>query len=205
MVGETINRFSQKVQGAGDESYWWGICGVLIAGATLANRLGADIDVLAMEEFLIQTFLHNRKIRSPEGTEGGSFENTETALTSFLNFYVGNGNRITVDRAFENRHIKVTGLRDPNMGRPIFVQISRDERKIWISKKAMRELPEPERDTAATGIQRAGEVLPRQGSTAHNGSRYRLFSTQELCLEIFVPIGQFEPLEQILVANGPSK
>ena len=42
MVGETINRFSQKVQGTGDESYWWGICGVLIAGATLANRLGAE-------------------------------------------------------------------------------------------------------------------------------------------------------------------
>lgn len=205
MVGETINRFSQKVQGTGDESYWWGICGVLIAGATLANRLGADLDVLAMEEFLIQTFLNNRKIRSTEGTEGGSFENTETALTSFLNFYVGNGNRITVDRAFENRHIKVTSLRDPNMGRPIFVQISRDERKIWVSKKAMREYlntNEVQPRQVFNGLEKffhAKEVRLTMGAGT-------VFSqTQELCLEIFVPVGQFEPLQQILVANGPSK
>lgn len=205
MVGETINRFSQKVQGTGDESYWWGICGVLIAGATLANRLGADLDVLAMEEFLIQTFLNNRKIRSTEGTEGGSFENTETALTSFLNFYVGNGNRITVDHAFENRHIPVKSLRDPNMGRPIFVQISRDERKIWISKKAMREYlntNEVQPRQVFNGLEKffhAKEVRLTMGAGT-------VFSqTQELCLEIFVPVGQFEPLQQILVANGPSK
>ena len=87
MVGDTINRFSQRVQGTGDESYWWGVCGVLIAGATMANRLGAEIDVIALEEFLVRMFLHNRKIRGSEGTEGGSYENTEQALTAFLNHY----------------------------------------------------------------------------------------------------------------------
>jgi hypothetical protein len=29
--------------------------------------------------------------------------------------------------------------------------------------------------------------------------------TQEACFEIFVPIGQFEPLQQVLVAQGPSQ
>ena len=139
LVGETTNRFSQKVQGTGDESYWWGICGVLIAGATLANQLGADIDVEAMEEFLVQTFLHNRKIRSIEGTEGGSYENTETALTAFLNHFVGSGNAIFVDQMYENRYIPVHHIFGPGLGKPIYVQIARDERKLVFSKRAFRE------------------------------------------------------------------
>jgi hypothetical protein len=203
LVGETINRFSQRVQGIGDESYWWGICGVLIAGATLANRLGAELDVEAMEEFLVQTFLHNRTIRSVEGTEGGSYENTEQTLTAFLNHFVGSGNVVFVDRMYESRYVKVNEVFPPNEGHPLYVQIARDERKIVISKRAFRE------------FMNKHEIQPRQvfnglvkffhakevRLTLGAGTVYA--QTQELCCEIFVPVGQFEPLQQVIYAHGP--
>ena len=205
MVGETINRFSQKVQGTGDESYWWGICGVLIAGATLANRLGAEIDVVAMEEFLVQTFLNNRKTRSVEGTEGGSYENTEQSLTAFLNFYVGSGNVLFLDRMFENRHIDIVALRRPEAGRPIYVQIARDERKLVFSKRAFREFMnkhEIQPRQVFNGLDKFFHAVEKR-VTLGAGTVHA--QTQELCFEIFIPIGQFEALQQVLASQGEPK
>lgn len=203
MVADTINHFSQRVQGTGDESYWWGICGVLIVGATLANRLGAELDVDAMEEFLVETFLRNRKIRGTEGTEGGSYENTEQTLTAFLNLFVGSGNTIFVDRMYESRYTAVHEVHKPDTGHPIYVQIARDERKLVFSKRAFRE------------FMNKNEIQPRQvfnglikffhakeaRLTLGAGTVYA--QTQELCIEIFIPVGQFEPLQQVLHAHGP--
>jgi hypothetical protein len=203
LVGDTINRFSQRVQGTGDESYWWGICGVLIVGAMLGNRLGAELDVAAMEEFLVQTFIYNRSTRSTEGTEGGSYENTEQALTAFLNLFVGSGNVIFVDRMFESRHVQVHEVFAPGLNHPLYLQVARDERKIVISKRAFRE------------FMNKNEIQPRQvfnGLTKFFhakemrltlGAGTTFAQSQELCLEIFVPPGQFEPLQQIIHAHGP--
>ena len=202
LVVETINRFSQNVQGTSDESYWWGICGVLIAGATLANRLGAEIDTPAMEEFLAQMFLYNRKIRGTEGTEGGSYENTETALTAFLNYYVGSGNVVFLDRMFEHRSIPITPLRSPGLGKPIYVQVVRDERKIIFSRRAMREYlnlntiqPRQVFNGLLKFFHAKEKRLTLGAGTVHA-------QTQELCFEIFVPVGQFELLQQVLSAQG---
>jgi hypothetical protein len=203
LVGETTNHFSQRVQGTGDESYWWGICGVLIVGATLANRLGAELDVDAMEEFLVETFLHNRKTRAVEGTEGGSYNNTEQALTAFLNLYVGSGNVIFVDRMYESRYVAVNEIRKPDIGHPIYVQIARDERKLVFSKRAFRE------------FMNKNEIQPRQvfnglvkffhakEARLTLGAGTVFAQTQELCWEIFIPVGQYEPLQQVLHAYGP--
>ena len=100
-------RFREAVNGAGDESYWWGMCGVLLAGATLANRLGAELDVQALNTFLQQAFLHNRRIRGQEGTEGGTLDNTERGLTAFLNYYVGSGNVLFVRQMYVNKGVKM--------------------------------------------------------------------------------------------------
>jgi hypothetical protein len=205
LVSDVTNRFTQQVKGDSDESYWWGICGALIAGSTLANRLGAEIDVAAMEEFLVKAFLHNRKIRGTEGTEGGSYDNTEHALSAFLNFYVGSGNHIVTDITFEHRHTKVQVLQEPMKGRPLHLQIARDERKIIISKRSMR------------AYLNENEINPR---SVFNGlvKYFRAFEsrltlgagtvhaqTQELCFEINVPPGQFEFLQEVLVAQGPPR
>ena len=67
MVDKITKDFMNEVSGNGDENYWWGMCGTLLAGATLARRLGAELDVPAMRAFLINAFYHNRKIRGHRG------------------------------------------------------------------------------------------------------------------------------------------
>jgi hypothetical protein len=139
LVSDTIKRFTARVKGVGDESYWWGICGALLVGAALARRLGAEIDVAAMEEYLVEAFYNNRKIRGQEGTEGGSPQNTEQALTAFVNHYVGSGNALFIDMLHFNRSVKVHVYKEPEKSKPIYIQVVREQRLVIISKRAMRE------------------------------------------------------------------
>ena len=117
------------------------MCGVLIAGATLASRLGAELDVPAMEAFLARAYLKNRRIRAGEGTEGGSWTNTEQGLAAFLNYYIGSGHVIYTDTSRScTAAYPITILRQPEKNRkPVYIQVIRDERKMLISKRRFRE------------------------------------------------------------------
>jgi hypothetical protein len=203
MVADVIKEFCDKVGGTGDEAYWWGTCGVLLAGAQLANRLGATLDVAAMDDYLQMAFYNNRTIRGSEGTEGGTLSNTEHGLTSFLNHYVGSGNVIYVDRAFEHKHKKLEVLRAPNPGHPIVVQIVRDQRTITFSKREMRDFLH-KREIQARQVfngllkyYKAREIRGTLGAgTAHSQS-------QEVCFEMHVPLNQVHVLSEMISAQGP--
>ena len=81
--------------------------GVLLAGAALANKLGAELDIEAMYKFLTATFLNNRRIRGGEGTEGGTLNNTEQSLSKFLNFHAGSGHVVCTDITFTHKDYPV--------------------------------------------------------------------------------------------------
>jgi hypothetical protein len=138
LVTDTIKRFSARVQAVGDEQFWVGLCGVLIAGATLARRLGVQFDVERMEGFLADKFKYNRRIRATEGTEAGSYDHTEAALTGFLNHFIGNGNLIATEKLFTNPNRLMNPIIHPNAGHPIYIHISRDQQCIVISRSALR-------------------------------------------------------------------
>jgi hypothetical protein len=202
MVADVIKDFCERVGGTGDEAYWWGTCGVLLAGAQLANRLGATLDLDAMDVFLQIAFYTNRTIRGAEGTEGGSPQNTEHGLTSFLNYYVGSGNVIYVDRAFENKHKPLEVLRAPTPGHPIYVQIVRDRRTITFSKREMRDFLHKREIQARQVFNglikyfKAKEIRGTLGAgTAHSQS-------QEVCFEMYVPLNQPHVLAEMVSAQG---
>jgi hypothetical protein len=136
-VAETMDRFADKVHATSDESYWWGICGVLLAGATLARRLGADLDVPAMEAFLAKTFVANRQVARDGGMD---YLMVEQGLVDFLNRCLKTNNVLVTDRIPWGwaRQGKIEILRRPPPGQPIFVHIYRDDRKITISRTALR-------------------------------------------------------------------
>ena len=205
LVTDAIKRFRIRVEGEGDESYWYSTCGVLLAGAALAQRLGVNFDLQAMEDFLFEMFMHNRRIRGTEGTEGGSYDNTERALTAFLNENVGGGYVLFIDKMFIHRTtpVNVFGHNRPD-NRPIYVQVARDERKIVVSKRAMREFLE--KRTINTRQVFAGLVkffeakelkITMGAGTVHA-------RTQELCFVIEVP-EDHEVLEDVLNAWGEPK
>jgi hypothetical protein len=139
LVQRVIDRFTAKVEGTSDESYWTGLCGVLIAGAMLSRQFGAEISIQRMEDFLVKAFINNRRIRAAEGTEAGTYDHTEHAITGFLNEYFGKGNFLITKHMYKDRHNEVNILTDPNVGHPPYIRICRDDRTIVVSKRALRQ------------------------------------------------------------------
>ena len=189
MVAEITDRFRTNIKGTSDESFWWGLCGLLLTGAILARRVKVDVDVDAMELFLMKAFLQNRKLRADEATEGGTLANTEKAVTDFLNHYLGSGNVIYTVKPFENRHTPVAVLCRPNVGRPIYIQVVRDARIVLIAKRAFKLF-------MADNDIRSRQVLDGMVKFFHaKEARHTLGAgtdhtqTQELCLEFVVPVG----------------
>jgi hypothetical protein len=138
LVNSTMDRFSIRVEAAVDEQFWVGLCSVLIVGASLARRLGVELDDQAMEEFLVKAFLENRRIRTTEGTEAGTYEHTEHAITGCLNHYRGSGNFIMTDKLYKV-NTTIAPLCKPNAGHPIYVQVAKDQHCIVISRSALRQ------------------------------------------------------------------
>jgi hypothetical protein len=202
MVAATINRFTLKVQGTTDESYWWGTCGILLAGAELAKRVGIDLNVPALEEFLIQAFLANRGVRSSEGTEGGSYAHTEQALVNFLNFYVSSNSQF-VKRLFAHPEADVGELRPPEKGRPIYIQIARDERKLVFSKRALRDYLDKQSIHPRPVLNGLVKYFKAKELKRTLGAGTVYAQTQEMCYEISVPLGQHLLFENLLRAQGP--
>jgi hypothetical protein len=204
LLSSTMQAFESKVGAVTDENFWVAICATLLTGAKLARQLGAELNVAAMDTFLQRAFIKNRETRKKEGTEGGSYDNTEFGLADFLNFHLGQGNVMYTNILFKHKHIVVHELRPPLKGHTLTVQIARDERKIIISKRALKEY------LHKTGIHtrqildglekyfRAREIKVTLGA----GTVYA--QAQEPCVEIMVPIGQ-PLLEDILTAQGEPK
>lgn len=200
---EDITRaFKESVNGTADENFWWTLCGVLITGAWLANRLGAEIDVKAMSSFLVKAFLNNRRIRSGEGTEGGSWNNTEQSLAAFLNYYVGSGNVIYTDVTFKLIHGPVAVLNRPERFKPIYVQIAKDERKIMFSKRVFREHMQDKQIQARQVLDGLTKFFNMTEARVTLGAGTGFAMAQEVVLEIVVPEGR-HMLEHMLVAWGP--
>ena len=202
LVDVITKKFKAAVKGSAAESYWWSLCGVLLVGAGLANALGAEIDVRAMDTFLQAAYRHNRHIRTTEGTDGGSLINTENALSKFLNFHVSGGQALYVQRMFQNRHHKVHHIHGPISGKQVFVQFARLENRMYISKREFRHYMQDQ------------EVQPRQVfdglAKYYHAKEVRLTlgagtvwaQTQETCFEFKVPNDSRHLLREMMDAKG---
>jgi hypothetical protein len=203
-VAEETKRFKAAVKGVGDESFWWGLCGVLLVGAQLANQLGAEIDVKAMDAFLQAAIKQNREIRRTEGTEGGTVENTELGLVSFVNKFSGEGHILYTKTLYVKRGAEVGQLHPPGDNRQIMIQVARDQCEIVISKKAFvdylhkNEIHSRQVMDGLKTFFKAKEVKLTLGA----GTAYAL--SQEWCFVIPVPLNDWNhPLRETLFRRGP--
>ena len=203
LLMESVTKsFTRSVKGTGDEGYWWGICGALLAGASLARRLGAEVDIPAMDAFLQEAYWKNRKIRMEEGTEGGSVLNVEHGLTGFCNLFVGSGNVMWTDRLFHHRMHPVKLLRAPERSHPIYIQIARDERKVVISKKALREYLEKADIRTRQIMDGLIKYYDAKEARLTLGAGTEYAQSQEMVFEIPVPAIGAHVLRDLLHARG---
>jgi len=195
-----IRRFKKAVDGKPDESYWWGMCGVLIAGAQLGCELGAELDHQRMEEFLVDAFLKNRQLRKQEGTEGGTAAHTEIGLGMFFNHFAGMEQALYTDALFHHKEMPIRILHQPMNGRPAVFQVAVNERKILIPKRTLRDYLR-EKGFTSRGVLEG--VIRYYGGksvkiTLGGGTRYG--QMQEHCYEISV--ADNSELNELLCAHG---
>jgi Domain of unknown function (DUF927) len=202
LVKRISDQFTEKVQGESDETFWIGLCGTLLAGAELACRLGAEIDVVRMEQFLLHVLLRNREIRRTEGTEGGSVANTEMGLSGFLNKYVGEGQILYVDAMYRHRSVTVTPIHYPTANRQIMIQISVNERKIVLSKRAFREYLQEQGIHTRQVLDGLVKYYHAKDIKIAIGGGTSVAQAQEHCIEMPIPFGH-AMLEDIFHARKP--
>jgi hypothetical protein len=186
LVQKVVDRFTLKVKGTGDESFWTGLCGVLIVGAMLSRQFGTEIGIQRLEDFLIKAFLHNRQIRVTEGTEAGTYDHTEQAITGFLNHWFGKGNYIVTARMFKDRHTEVHKITDPNVGCPIYIHICRDDRVIIVSKKALRKYLDDNDIRTRQVFDGLEKYFESKEAKLHMGAGTTYAQTQEQCFVLTV-------------------
>lgn len=87
-VCKVINEFDVLVNGNQDERYWLAACGTILAGAELANALGACFNLDTMREFLKQVYFKNRERLKAEAVEGGTEEHTMETMSGFFKQYL---------------------------------------------------------------------------------------------------------------------
>ena len=90
MVASYSEKFSVLVSAQPSERFWVAICGVLITGSVLANKIGASFDLDAMQKFLFDAFLELRGRVNNGAAKTISIDMADGALTEFLKFYTEN-------------------------------------------------------------------------------------------------------------------
>jgi len=204
LVINLIQRFGKRVRGTPDEYYWWGTAGALLAGAALATRLGVEFDLPTLEKFLVRMFFHNREIRAIEGTEGGTFEHTAHALAGFINSHI-QGNTLWTAKLFTHHSISVEGIYTPSPpGRPIYIQIARDDRTIIFSKRMLRKYLEDNDISVRQVFVGLREFFRAKESKLTVGAGTVMAQVQENCFAI-ERADKFAILADLLVAHGPPK
>lgn len=194
--------FSTEVNAFKEERYWTALCGTMIAGATLANTIGATLDVPAMRQFLIKTFLANRKRLREEAVEGGTVTNTMEAMSDFFKAYISETIWTDTFPMGKGKPKAITVLQGPptNYPRPIQLQWAVGERTLRICKREfMSHLDH-------------NKIPPRSvinGLTEHFGASFGYAKiaagTQYQCIQeqlIIVPVPPGSPFEDQLLAHS---
>jgi hypothetical protein len=207
LVASITRKFKAAVDGTGDESYWWGLCGVLLTGAALARQLGVGLNVDAMENFLQEAYQFNRRIRNSAGLKGikgtGSYADTERELTGFLQS-VGSGHVMFTNGRFEhryrNRPVKV--LHPPEQGCRVLVQVVRDQCLVILAKAALQDYLHSKGVRPLQFFKGLEHFFNASETRKTLGSSTKHAQIQEFVLEIPVPLRPDHVLYELLCRHG---
>lgn len=135
-VKDVVKQIGKEVGQTEPERFWAAVAGTTLAGAKLANELGASFNIEPLHKFLVEQYLENRRRNSSEATKGGGKDNTEDVLTNWLR---DQSNTTLFTDKFWQGHGKpsgVTALFGPriDLNKGITTQWSLDDKTLRISR-----------------------------------------------------------------------
>jgi len=138
-VMDVMESLRQEVAAKPAERRWIAGIGTMLAGAMLANKIGAKFDTVKLRSFLVKMLIANRIRCADENVQGGTVSNTEEILSGFLKTY--NANAVWTENAHmksgrpgKNTVITVLKGPPPDRGNPIYVHWIKGERVLRIER-----------------------------------------------------------------------
>jgi hypothetical protein len=136
-VTDTQKKLASEVAYKPDERFWLAIATTILAGARLANTIGASFNTEEIHVFLVDSYKAMRDRVVSEDLIGDSEDNITAALTHFIKAMAGNTIRTRdMVRGAGGRSKQVGFVGGPeHTDAPIHVQFVLDEHLLRISRK----------------------------------------------------------------------
>lgn len=205
---EIMDRFMARVGARQSERFWTAMCTAVLTGATLANKIGCEFHLEAMEDFLVNVFKENREYVASLETVGGSALNTSDILTDFLKSVSDNvlwtETLLPAGRpsASGKTAVWVAGV-NANRPRPVHVHCAINDRVIRISRNALVAFLDQHKATGGITMKGLRDHFKATESRGDLTTGMPLTGGKERILVIPVPFGS--PLEDLLYAHtGPA-
>lgn len=201
-VCKVINDFDATVKGNQDERYWLAACGTLLAGAELANQIGACFDLPSMRLFLKDVYIQNRKRMAQEAVAGGTEGNTMEALAGFFKEYLTETLWTDTCASGKGKPGPITFLGGPpaNYPKPIQIHWVANDRLLRLCRreflKYLHANKIPSRVVLMDLERRFGSITKK--ATIAAGTTYQCVQEQLICIP--VPVGS--PLEDQMFSHS---
>ena len=194
LVYDIVKDMDNNLQFTAQERFWSALCGAVLAGATLANRLGTCFDVPAMQAFMEDTIRELRHRVVDEATAGGSANNVEEVVVGFLKQFVGH--TVWTDRlskAFSSGRggrpgpIQVKFGPPPDRRVPIHIQWAVDDNKLIFSRAKFydymveRKILSPRQIMEGLKVEHGATVTK---STLCAGTQYRVLQERVIVIPV---------------------
>ncbi len=182
---------------------WLAMCASLLTAAKFGPQMGLFFDYAGIHTLLTIAYRRNCKRRQEEALEGGAKDNTQLAITGFLNDAKAANALWSTTSAKKggNERDKIEVLAPPLRGQTLFVHFITLEREIRISMKAFNAAMKAEKRSAS--VVRRGLEKHFAADTEHRyilGAGSEFGGTPEKVIVIPVPEGSI--FETILFAHG---
>jgi hypothetical protein len=200
---DICDKFREEVKAQPSERFWTATCGTLIAGARLANLIGASFNVDALHKWLVEQYLKNRARHKDEANEGGTVTHAEEHLSNFLRDNAANAIYTNTFPQGKGKpgEIKVYHAPRLDRGESIYIQWALDDKVLRFSRSQFRKYLSQQKVPPTSVLRGLATHYNMSQTSAMLGA-----GTEWVVLQahlINIPVKEGTPLHELMMAHKP--
>jgi hypothetical protein len=200
---DVCDTFRNEVKAEPAERYWTATCGTLIAGAKLANLIGATFDVTALHKWLVAQYYRNRERHMVEATEGGTEVHAEEHLSNFLRDHQLNALYTDSFPQGKGKPSEPKVFFGPKLdrGESIFVQWALNDKLLRFSRSEFRKYLAAQKVPPTSVMRGLAKHFKMTQTSAMLGAGTPWVVLQAHLIQI--PVEEGTPLYELMMAHKP--
>jgi hypothetical protein len=203
LVKDIYEGLRQEAALTSQERFWGAFCACSLAGAALASKLGVDFDIPGMRRFMVDTIRSMRARVLQDMPVGGTEDNTEAALTAFLQEYTQNTlrTRTSAMSAGAGKPKPLDLISGPLLGRDaVYVHFAIENRLLRISRDQFDKFLTAQKVNTTPILEGLRDHYKAKIERGFLGTGTPYLTGREQLLTI--PVQPNSPLEAVMNARG---